>query len=420
MHLCRNSGNSWTTSISSIPTPAIPVAIDHGKGADALRRGWAREYIDFTSGIGVSAAWATATRPGRRAIYGPGAQAGAHLQPLLYRTRPPRRCWPPVCERPERHARRISGKTPAPRPTRACSSSPGSIPATATAPAAAPSSPCAIPSTGRTITTLPATGQDHFHEHLLSPSPTGYRYAPANDLAALEQAAGGDVCAVMMELVQGEGGVNPLQADYVRQVAALCRERDWLLLIDEVQTGIGRTGTLFALPADLGSTPDVVLVSFAKGIAGGLPFGGFLAGAKCRGRALPPGTHRLAPSARNPIAAAAANVVLDTLTPGISRPGAGRRVDYLREKAIEAMDSPYATGVRGHGHDAGRRRPPGHHHIPSWRAELTDEGACCALNGRQGHPAPAAPAGHYERRNGRRPGYHGPGHERSIICSSIF
>lgn len=68
---------------------------------------------------------------------------------------------------------------------------------------------------GRTMNTLMATGQDHFHKHFY-PFPTGYRYAPANDLAALEQAAGGDVCAVMMELVQGEGGVNPLQADYVR------------------------------------------------------------------------------------------------------------------------------------------------------------------------------------------------------------
>ncbi len=92
--------------------------------------------------------------------------------------------------------------------------------------------------------------------------------------------SGDDVCAVMMELVQGEGGVLPLDPDYVQAVAKLCRERDWLLLVDEVQTGVGRTGSLFAFQ-QYGILPDVG--SFAKGIAGGLPMSGILANEKCRG-----------------------------------------------------------------------------------------------------------------------------------------
>ena len=131
---------------------------------------------------------------------------------------------------------------------------------------------------GRTITTLTATGQDVFHNYFF-PFTEGFRYADANDLASLEAAAGDDVCAVMMELVQGEGGVLPLDRDYVKAVARLCAEKDWLLLVDEVQTGVGRTGSLFAFQ-QYGILPDVA--SFAKGIAGGLPMSGILANEKCR------------------------------------------------------------------------------------------------------------------------------------------
>lgn len=194
---------------------------------------------------------------------------------------------------------------------------------------------------GRTMTTLTATAQDHFHHHFY-PFPAGFRYAPANDLAALQEAAGDDVCAVMMELIQGEGGVNPLEYDYVQAVARLCAERDWLLLIDEVQTGIGRTGTLFAWQ-QFDIVPDVC--SFAKGIAGGLPFGGFLTNGKCRG-VLTPGDHG-STYGGNPVAAAAANVVLDTLTDSFMEEVKAKG-QYLREK-IAAMHSPYISGIRGMG-----------------------------------------------------------------------
>ena len=194
---------------------------------------------------------------------------------------------------------------------------------------------------GRTITTLKATGQDHFHEFFF-PFTEGFRYADANDMASLQAAAGDDVCAVMMELIQGEGGVNPLDADYVQAVAKLCADKDWLLLIDEVQTGVGRTGTLFAYQ-QFGVQPDVV--SFAKGIAGGLPFGGFMTNEKCRA-VLGPGDHG-STFGGNPMAAAAGCVVLDTLTPEFLEQVKAKG-QYLRD-GIAALNSPYVSGVRGMG-----------------------------------------------------------------------
>ncbi|MEG1073442.1 MAG: aminotransferase class III-fold pyridoxal phosphate-dependent enzyme, partial [Oscillospiraceae bacterium] len=138
---------------------------------------------------------------------------------------------------------------------------------------------------GRTITTLAATGQDQFHNYFF-PFTDGFRYAEAT-IDGIEAVAGHDVCAVMLELVQGESGVYPMEREFVHNLAVLCAERDWLLLIDEVQSGVGRTGTLFAYQ-QYGVLPDAV--SFAKGIAGGLPMGGVMAGEKCR-NVFTPGTH---------------------------------------------------------------------------------------------------------------------------------
>ncbi len=98
---------------------------------------------------------------------------------------------------------------------------------------------------GRTITTLTATGQDVFHNYFF-PFTDGFRYAEAGNMDSVQEVAGHDVCAVMLELVQGEGGVLPMEQEFVHDLAVLCAERDWLLLVDEVQTGVGRTGTLFA------------------------------------------------------------------------------------------------------------------------------------------------------------------------------
>ena len=194
---------------------------------------------------------------------------------------------------------------------------------------------------GRTITTLKATGQEVFHNYFF-PFTEGFRYAAPNDIDALKAQAGDDVCAVMLELVQGEGGVMPLNRDYIAAVKALCDENDWLLLVDEVQTGVGRTGTMFAFQ-QYDILPDAC--SFAKGIAGGLPMSGIMANEKCR-NVLTPGTHATT-FGGNPICAAAACAVQDILTDEVldevKEKGA-----YLREQ-IEQMGAPAVSGTRGLG-----------------------------------------------------------------------
>ena len=193
---------------------------------------------------------------------------------------------------------------------------------------------------GRTITTLAATGQDSFHNYFY-PFTEGFLHAEANNINSLKEAADG-ACAVMLELVQGEGGVLPLDKDYVKAVAAFCQENDLLLLTDEVQTGIGRTGTLFAFQ-QYGIMPDVV--TFAKGIAGGLPMGGILVNEKCAG-VLSPGTHATT-FGGNLIAAAAALEVMRQLTPELLGAVAEKGA-YIRD-AIKGWNCPAVKEVRGLG-----------------------------------------------------------------------
>ena len=161
---------------------------------------------------------------------------------------------------------------------------------------------------GRTLATLTATGQDAFH-HDFGPFPEDFVYVPAGDLDALAAAAGdGRTCAVMMELVQGEGGVIALEPDYVHKVAEFCAARDILLLVDEVQTGVGRTGTFLACE-NYHLQPDIV--TLAKGLGGGLPIGAVLVHEKvaaCMG----PGSHG-STFGGNPVACAGACAVVDTM-----------------------------------------------------------------------------------------------------------
>jgi len=192
---------------------------------------------------------------------------------------------------------------------------------------------------GRTITTLAATGQDKFHNHF-HPFTEGFRHVPPGDITALE-AQGDDVCALLIEPIQGEGGVVPLDTEYVQAAAELCRKRDWLLLIDEVQTGIGRTGKWFGFQ-HFGIMPDIV--SFAKGIAGGLPLGGFIVADKLR-NTLSPGDHATTYGG-NPICCAAALCVLDVLEPVLSQ--VQEKGDYIREE-IQAMKLPIIEAIRGRG-----------------------------------------------------------------------
>ena len=141
---------------------------------------------------------------------------------------------------------------------------------------------------GRTITTLAATGQDELHRDF-QPLTEGFLYTPANDCAALKELVESDeaIAAIMFELVQGEGGVMPLTQEFVQFIAELCAEHDILMVCDEVQTGNGRTGTLYAW-MQYGTTPDVM--STAKGLGGGLPIGACLFGEKTE-NTLTAGTH---------------------------------------------------------------------------------------------------------------------------------
>lgn len=193
---------------------------------------------------------------------------------------------------------------------------------------------------GRTMATITATGQPHYHDYFF-PFLEGFRYADPT-LESIQAQAGEDVCAVMVELIQGEGGVRPLEKDLVQALAALCQEKDWLLLVDEVQTGIGRTGTLFAYQ-QFGIQPDVV--TFAKGIAGGLPLGGILTNEKCSA-VLTPGTHGSTFGA-NPVSTAAGLAVMDTLDQAfldqVMEKGA-----YLRA-GIQALGCPELGEVVGMG-----------------------------------------------------------------------
>ncbi len=193
---------------------------------------------------------------------------------------------------------------------------------------------------GRTIATLAATGQDAFHTHF-GPFPEGFAYAPANDLPALLAILQKTPCAaVMMELIQGEGGVLALDADYVKGVEALCRKFDALLVIDEVQTGNGRTGAYFAYQL-YGVTPDIVTT--AKGMAGGLPMGAVLFGERTEAT-LEKGQHG-STFGGNPVCAAGACSIVeridDALLAEVREKGA-----YIRE-ALEG--TPHVKAVTGLG-----------------------------------------------------------------------
>lgn len=158
---------------------------------------------------------------------------------------------------------------------------------------------------GRTISTLSATGQEVFHQHFF-PFTKGFDHTPANELRALETRLGQkDVCAIILEVVQGEGGVCSLDHEYLQGVQALCHQYDVLLIIDEVQTGIGRTGTMFAYQ-QFGLTPDII--TLAKGLGGGLPIGAFVLSEKVQDT-LGKSDHGSTFGA-NPVSCAGANAVL--------------------------------------------------------------------------------------------------------------
>ncbi len=207
---------------------------------------------------------------------------------------------------------------------------------------------------GRTITTLKATGQTRFHNHFF-PFTEGFDYAIAGDLDDLKSKVDDRTCAIMMELIQGEGGVLPQNPAFVKVVESLCREKDLLLIIDEVQTGIGRTGSLFCFQ-QYDIQPDIV--TMAKGLGGGVPIGAVMASKSCCD-VLTAGTHATT-FGGSPMVCAAANAVLSIINNTAFLSEVREKGAYLKEKIL-AFDSPLIEGVRGAGLMLGIIVPAGQH-----------------------------------------------------------
>ena len=162
---------------------------------------------------------------------------------------------------------------------------------------------------GRTLTTLAATGQEHYHE-LFKPLTDGFVYTPANDIEQLQKTVKeNNIAAVMFECIQGEGGVIPLEKDFVIEISKLAKQNNFLIIVDEVQTGNGRTGKLYAY-MNYGITPDIVTT--AKGLGGGLPIGAALLGEKVES-VLGFGDHG-STYGGNPVCSAGALTVINRLT----------------------------------------------------------------------------------------------------------
>jgi acetylornithine/N-succinyldiaminopimelate aminotransferase len=197
---------------------------------------------------------------------------------------------------------------------------------------------------GRTMASLAATGQEKFHKGF-EPLMPGFRFVPQNDLPAMEAAVTDSTCAVLLEPIQAEGGVNMPRENYLREVRQLCDRKKLLLIFDEVQVGMGRTGKLFCYE-HYGVTPDIM--TMAKGLAGGVPIGAMLAKEEVA-RSFTPGTHA-ATFGGNPLSTAAGLAALRvTLEDGImencQRSGAHffKRLEGLRKKY------PFIQEIRGKG-----------------------------------------------------------------------
>lgn len=193
---------------------------------------------------------------------------------------------------------------------------------------------------GRTVTTLAATGQEVFHNYFF-PFTEGFVFADANDMESVKSKVSSKTCAVMIELIQGEGGVKPLDKDFVKELSSYCKENKLLLIIDEVQTGVGRTGTLYCYES-FGITPDII--TSAKGIGGGLPIGVCLC-SKELGGVMTAGTHGTTYGG-NPIACAGAAEVLDRVANESFLNEVKKKGNYIKEK-LKAMEE--VEEVRGIG-----------------------------------------------------------------------
>lgn len=193
---------------------------------------------------------------------------------------------------------------------------------------------------GRTITTLSATGQDSFHKHF-EPFTEGFDYAKANDMESIKAKVCDNTCAVMIELIQGEGGVNPLDKNFVTELASFCEEKDILLIVDEVQTGMSRTGKLFCYE-NYGIKPDVI--TSAKALGGGLPLSACMCSEKLAD-VMTVGTNGTT-FGGNPIACAGAMRILEVVSDEKFLEEVCRKGEYIRERVSQMKG---VSEVRGMG-----------------------------------------------------------------------
>lgn len=197
---------------------------------------------------------------------------------------------------------------------------------------------------GRTLATLTATGQEKFHQGF-APLPQGFKYAPYNDLEALKEVIGPNTCAIMMEPIQGEGGVNVPDQDYMDGVKELCEKHNLLLIFDEVQTGVGRTGKLFGYE-HFGVEPHIM--TLAKALGGGAPIGALLAKEEVA-NAFQPGDHA-STFGGNPLVTAAGVATLSTLLEEGIVENAAQLGTYFMDKLAALKDKfDFIKEVRGKG-----------------------------------------------------------------------
>lgn len=197
---------------------------------------------------------------------------------------------------------------------------------------------------GRTLATLTATGQEKVKDGF-SPLPEGFKHVPLHDVEALTAAIGGKTCAIMLELVQAEGGVHPVEPAFVQEIVRLCKQHNLLLIIDEIQTGMGRTGKLFA-HEHYGIEPDIF--TLAKGLGSGFPVGAMLAKAPLR-EAFTPGSHATT-FGGTPIAMAAVIATIETIVGEGIPARVAEMGDYLMRQLQERLaGNPYVRDIRGKG-----------------------------------------------------------------------
>ena len=196
---------------------------------------------------------------------------------------------------------------------------------------------------GRTVVTLAATGHEHYHEPFKAILPKGFINVPYNDIEAIKEAITENTAAIIVEPIQGEGGVNVPDIEYLKEIEKICHENDIVFIVDEVQTGFGRCGTLFA--HELFDVKQVIM-TMAKGIGGGVPMGGILATEKVAS-AFVPGDHGTT-FGGGPLVAAAANAVLDAFDEENILDNVNEVGEYFKSE-LKKLDKEIIADVRGKG-----------------------------------------------------------------------